>query len=467
MLFNSLQYGFFLVAVVTAYYALRRRSQNLLLLVASYVFYGFWDWRFLGLIVVSTVVDFGTGQWIQRARTVEKPGWARMAVSLSLMTNLGILGFFKYFNFFVDSAVSLLDGLGLSASGTTLNVILPVGISFYTFQTLSYTIDIYRGNLEPTRNMLDFALFVAFFPQLVAGPIERATHLLPQIQMQRVVTSGLFSKGLYLIGVGLVRKVLIADVAGVIADRYFQEPTAYSSVELMAGLLLYSIQIYGDFAGYSNIARGSAMLLGFDLMRNFHHPYFARNVADFWRRWHISLSTWLRDYLYITLGGSRQGKMRTYVNLAVTMLLGGLWHGASWNFVLWGGLHGTYLAVHRAFIQGRREAGGLATKALSMAFTFTLVSFTWLPFRLQEPSAVFDYLRGVFAFSADGFGSLVVVAVLYGLILLVDIPQAVTDDEYWLLQWRLVPRLAMTGATIVAIVLAAGGQAAPFIYFQF
>ena len=208
-------------------------------------------------------------------------------------------------------------------------------------------------------------------------------------------------------------------------------------------------------------------LLGFRLPVNFRAPYTARTMSDFWRRWHISLSTWLRDYLYITLGGSRQGKMRTYVNLAVTMLLGGLWHGASWNFVLWGGLHGTYLAVHRAFIQGRREAGGLATKALSMAFTFTLVSFTWLPFRLQEPSAVFDYLRGVFAFSADGFGSLVVVAVLYGLILLVDIPQAVTDDEYWLLQWRLVPRLAMTGATIVAIVLAAGGQAAPFIYFQF
>jgi D-alanyl-lipoteichoic acid acyltransferase DltB (MBOAT superfamily) len=468
MLFNSFEYAFFLVVVLAVYHVSRRRTQNVLLLLASYWFYGAWDARFLVLIWISTVVDYVVGLRVAAARAATPQRATRPWLVLSLATNLGLLGFFKYFGFFVDSAVSFLDGFGIGVSATTLNIILPVGISFYTFQTLSYTIDVWRGKLEPTRNFVDFALFVAFFPQLVAGPIERASHLLPQIQRDRRVTADDVSAGLYLILVGLVRKVVIADTAGLIADRYFADPTGYGGIELLAGIVLYSLQIYGDFAGYSNIARGSARLLGFDLMRNFRHPYFSASVTEFWQRWHISLSTWLRDYLYIPLGGNRAGPRRTYVNLMATMLLGGLWHGASWNFVIWGGLHGLYLAAHRMLTARRMRLGRPAwSRPAGVAVTLPLVAFTWLTFRLTDLNLIGEYLAGLARWSVGDIGALLPVIVLVLLILVIDLPQHEADDEFVLL--RQAPSMigVRAGAAALLLVFSAGGADVPFIYFQF
>ena len=343
-----------------------------MLLGASYVFYGNWDVRFLGLLLLSTLIDFCAGIWIQRGRERENRQLMRRVLVASLGSQLAILGFFKYFNFFVSSADALMASIGFNHSIHTLAIVLPIGISFYTFQTMSYTIDIYRGAFRPTRNFVDFALSVAFFPHLVAGPIQRARSLLVQIERPRVVTEEDWARGLTLFGIGLIRKVVIADPAGALADGYFADPGVYATVPLACGLVLYGIQIYNDFAGYSEMARGSANLLGFELMRNFRHPYFAVNISDFWQRWHISLSTWLRDYLYIPLGGNRKGRLRTYVNLWLTMLIGGLWHGASWNFVFWGALHGTYLAIYHAWRSWRGPAAaGLCLRSCSQARRFT------------------------------------------------------------------------------------------------
>ncbi len=322
-------------------------------LVASYVFYGYWDWRFCSLLLISTVVDFFVGRAIARVRRSAR---RKRLLWVSCVVNLGILGFFKYFNFFVDSVQEVAAGLGLSVDFLHLNIILPVGISFYTFQTMSYTIDIYRRKLEPTHSLVDFALFVAFFPQLVAGPIERARNLLPQIAVMGRPTRTQVADGLVLLTVGYFKKVLIGDACGRIVDHIFGQPDLYRSPELLAGLILFSIQIYADFSGYSDIARGLAKLLGIELMKNFEQPYLSANITEFWRRWHISLSSWLRDYLYISLGGNRRGNARTYLNLMTTMLLGGLWHGAAWTFVVWGGLHGLYLAVHK-MLRTLRVAG--------------------------------------------------------------------------------------------------------------
>jgi D-alanyl-lipoteichoic acid acyltransferase DltB (MBOAT superfamily) len=421
------------------------------LLAASYWFYAAWDYRFLTLIWISTVVDYVVGLRLAATRTSGSSLPRRLWLSMSLVTNLGLLGFFKYYGFFVESAADLLNGFGLGVSASTLSIVLPVGISFYTFQTLSYTIDIWRNKLDPTRNLVDFALFVAFFPQLVA-------HL----------NRGDVSAGLYLILVGLVRKVVIADTAGLIADRYFSDPGAYGTVELIAGVMLYALQIYGDFAGYSNIARGSARLLGFDLMRNFRHPYFAASVTEFWQRWHISLSTWLRDYLYIPLGGNRLGQRRTYINLMATMLLGGLWHGASWNFVVWGGLHGIYLAGHR-LVTARRVANGLRvwSRAAGVAATFPLVAVTWLTFRLTDMSAVGDYVQGMTRLAIGDLSALFPVVVLGALALLIDLPQHQAEDEFVVLRRAPAVRGALAGAAVVLIILSGGGLDAPFIYFQF
>ncbi len=347
MLFNSFGYGLFLVLVLAIYSVLSHRGQNWLLLGASYFFYSCWDVRFLLLIAGITAANFIAGKAIHDARQRNDQRVMKRWLVICILVNMGTLGFFKYFNFFVTSALQLFQDLGSFTSFHTLHIILPVGISFFTFQALSYSIDIYKGRTAPITSVTDFALFVSFFPQLVAGPIERAAHLIPQVQRKRRVEAVHLQRGVYLILVGLVRKVVIADSAGILADMCFAKPEAFSSFQLGVGLLCYSLQIYGDFAGYSNIARGSAMLFGFDLMRNFSHPYFATNITEFWRRWHVSLSTWLRDYIYIPLGGNRKGPLRSYVNVLVTMLLGGLWHGANWNFILWGGLHGIYLSLHR------------------------------------------------------------------------------------------------------------------------
>jgi len=473
MLFNTVEYAVFFAIVLVAYFSLRHRAQNLFLLGASYFFYAHWDWRFLSLLLLSTVIDFAAGLAIQRARERALPRRMTTVLTLSVGSQLAILGFFKYFNFFVAGADGLLQSMGFSSSIRTLSIVLPVGISFYTFQTISYTIDIYRGAFLPTRNFVDFALSVAFFPHLVAGPIQRARSLIVQIEKPRVVTIDLWARGLTLFGIGLIRKVAIADPAGALADGYFADPSSYPTVPLICGLVLYGLQIYNDFAGYSEMARGSANLMGFDLMRNFRHPYFAADISDFWRRWHISLSTWLRDYLYIPLGGNRHGRARTHVNLITTMVLGGLWHGASWNFVAWGALHGGYLSMHHVWREWRGRhwpAAGTSSpvrRAAGMLAVYVLVTFSWLFFRAHDTATTAAYLHGLLAFVAGGEGAIVPVLVLWALTLGIDVPQALADQEVFVLEWPFAGRVA--AATAACLVLLASGQMKhePFIYFQF
>ncbi len=473
MLFNSPEYFAFLAGVLILYYSLGQRWQNRMLLVASYLFYAFWDYRFLSLIFLSTVVDYLCARALEHER---RPGRRKLLLGTSILVNLGILGFFKYFNFFAENAQRVLSLLGLEVSLPVLYVILPVGISFYTFQTMAYTIDVYRGKMRPVHRFLDFALYVSYFPQLVAGPIERPQRLLPALQSKRVVSSEHMATGALLILIGLFRKIVIADGIGAQVDAVFAQPERYSSPELMKGIYLFALQIYCDFAGYTDIARGTSRLLGIELMENFQRPYFASNIRDFWRRWHISLSTWLRDYLYIPLGGSRKGPLRTYVNLMITMLLGGLWHGAAWTFVIWGGLHGLYLSVHR-WLHTRLTAlrieqlppwvlsGG---RVLGIVLTFHLVLFSWVFFRAPGLRTAIGYLEHTF--SLEGMETWIAVlpsvAIPWLLVLLIDLPQSLANSHTAMLSW---PRPLRHGvvAMLLFLVLMGIGTRAPFIYFQF
>jgi alginate O-acetyltransferase complex protein AlgI len=352
VLFNSIAFLCFLPLVLLGVSALPQRWRNPFLLVASYVFYGAWDWRFLFLLFGTTCVDFWCAGKIFASGA---PRTRRRFLLLSLGTNLTVLGFFKYYNFFVGSAVQVLAACGIQASPWTLSVILPVGVSFYTFQSMAYVIDVYRGDMQPAARFRDYALAVAFFPQLVAGPIERISHLLPQLLARVRPAPERIQIGLTLMMLGFTKKVLIADLLAPEVDRIFSNPAQMSSGLLLKGAYCFALQIYGDFSGYSDIARGVAELLGVRLMKNFEQPYLSQSITEFWRRWHISLSSWLRDYLYISLGGNRRGARITYRNLMLTMLIGGLWHGANWTFVVWGGLHGTYLALERMVWVGRER----------------------------------------------------------------------------------------------------------------
>jgi len=467
MLFNSFEFLIFLPIVLVLYYALKLRGQNLMLLAASFFFYGSWDYRFLGLLIASALVDFFAAGAIYRTQV---PFRRKLYLLASLSANLGILGFFKYFNFFVDSAARLIGTVGLQANLPVLYVILPVGISFYTFQAMSYTIDVYRGQLKPTGSILNYLLYVCYFPQLVAGPIERATHLLPAIERKRTVTEEMVTSGLVLILVGFFRKVVIADGLGSQIDPVFSSPGSFSSPQLLKALYLFALQIYCDFAGYSDIARGTSRLMGIELMVNFNHPYFASNLSDFWRRWHISLSTWLRDYLYIPLGGNRGGTYKTYRNLMITMLLGGLWHGAAWAFVIWGALHGLYLVLFRLVprIFAISEKNGTLARAFGIFLTFHLVLLTWVFFRAPGMHAALDYLQMIFSFKqmGDFVSVLPMIVAPWLLVLLVDIPQHFSGSHTVLLGW---PRLARAGiaAVMVFLILLSFGTNAPFIYFQF
>ncbi|WP_437227198.1 MBOAT family O-acyltransferase [Planctomicrobium sp. SH661] len=401
MLFNSFTFWLFYATVFVLYFRLGRRNQNLLLLVASYYFYGCWDWRFLGLIALSTLIDFSLGLAIDAAKT---PLNKKRLVTLSIIGNLCFLGFFKYFGFFSAELERMLTSVGMPGMVPTWSFILPVGISFYTFQSMSYTIDVYRGDLKPCRSILDFAAFVSFFPQLVAGPIQRASAFLPQFMSPRVVTPDMFKQGLYLVASGMFRKIVVADNMAPIADAVFSTPVSeLTGAEILLGLYAFAFQIYGDFSGYSDIARGIANWLGFDLSLNFRMPYLASSPSDFWQRWHISLSRWLRDYLYIPLGGNRGGNLLTYRNLLATMLLGGLWHGANWTFLAWGAFHGMLLCIWR-FFSGLRvstpearageENSKPARSTLSVgnliriAFFFNLICFSWLLFRADSMTQV-------------------------------------------------------------------------------
>lgn len=409
MLFNSFSFWLFYAVVFVLYFRLGRRNQNLLLVLASYYFYGCWDWRFLGLIALSTLIDYGLGLAIHAAQSDVN---RKRLVTLSIVWNLSFLGFFKYFGFFSTELAHLLTTIGLPDFIPTFSLVLPVGISFYTFQSMSYTIDVSRRELPACRSLLDFAAFVSFFPQLVAGPIQRANKFLPQFQNPRHVTPDLFKQGLYLIASGLFRKVVIADNMAPIADAVFSTPTSeLSGAEILLGLYAFAFQIYGDFSGYSAIARGIAKWMGFELTVNFRMPYLAISPSDFWQRWHISLSQWLRDYLYIPLGGNRNGNWKTYRNLMLTMLLGGLWHGANWTFLAWGAFHGVLLCLWRAWgswrkstiLHSKTELKRPAHSTFSVLHLlqvicfFNLICFSWLLFRADSMTQVWEMSQRVCA----------------------------------------------------------------------
>ena len=478
MLFNSGVFLTFFIIVYSLYLLLNRqlRWQNALLLLASYYFYGSWDWRFLTLIAISTLADFFLGRAIQRTPNntpVNQQRRKRLLIT-SMSINLGILGFFKYFNFFADSLVDLLNLVGLTADPLTLNIILPVGISFYTFQTMSYCIDIYRGQLEPTDNLLDFAVFVSFFPQLVAGPIERAVNLLPQVQRPRRITTEQMNIGLYLILWGLFKKMVIADNAGLIADQIFNNYMDYEDMEILIGILAFSAQIYGDFSGYSNIARGISKLLGFELMINFRLPYFALNPTDFWQRWHISLSSWLRDYLYIPLGGNRGSKWFTYRNLMLTMVLGGLWHGAAWNFVLWGAFHGTILIVYRLLekrpIHKDPWNGDINQFIifLRMALMFVLTLFGWLLFRAHSLDQISHMITNI-SLAISGTSTDLGKSLLFYVtpLFIIELGQYITRDLLWPTKWPLPARILFYSFILAWLFIFGVRESLEFIYFQF
>jgi len=484
MFFNSWQFIVFFAVVYTTYVLLRRpKWQNLLLLVASYYFYAAWDWRFLGLILLSTVVDYFAGLRIVHA---ESYGAKRRWVTLSIATNLGILGFFKYFNFFADNLAALLASVGMNPDTLRLDIVLPVGISFYTFQTMSYTIDIYRDRLRPTRNFLDFALFVAFFPQLVAGPIERARALLPQIQRPRIITREALHSGAWLIYWGLWKKIVVADNLAFLVDPVFDGSAHATAAQAYLGVFAFAFQIYCDFSGYSDVARGIARVMGFELMRNFDLPYFAVNPSDFWRRWHISLSTWLRDYLYIPLGGNMGGTARMYRNLFLTMLLGGLWHGAAWNYVWWGIYHGLLLIAFRVAAGGTRKVPVGAMKMVTMVRVFVMFQLTlfgWLLFRATRRSPSPDgtlrddslgQILEMLTSMHNGWGFTGESLVLSGQIAFFVLPLMVvqwlqyrSDNHYVMSTWSLPVRSAFLGFLSWMWLLYGVQRGTAFIYFQF
>ena len=403
MLFNSLDFAVFLPIVFVLYWFVASRNlrlQNALIVAASYVFYGWWDWRFLSLIIFSTLVDFSIGH---RLKTEENRSKRKFLLWTSIIVNLGFLGFFKYYNFFLDNFVEAFSLFGQEIQANSLNIILPVGISFYTFQTLSYTIDVYKRRLEPTQDFVAFSAFVCFFPQLVAGPIERATNLLPQFYTKRTFEYHKAIDGMRQILWGLFKKVVIADNCAEYANLIFNNYQDYNGSTLLLGAIFFTFQIYGDFSGYSDIAIGTSRLFGFNLMQNFATPYFSRDIAEFWRRWHISLSTWFRDYLYIPLGGSRGGTGMKIRNTFIIFLVSGFWHGANWTFIVWGGLNALYFLPLLLLKRNRTNLGVVAEgrslptlrELYGMASTFLLTVLAWIFFRSESIDKALSYIEGI------------------------------------------------------------------------
>lgn len=476
MIFSSFVFLFFFITVISLCVVVPQRYRKLVLLVASYYFYAYWDVRFTLLILASTLVDFIVGPLIYHARTRVL---RRMFLFASLASNLGILFFFKYYNFFVDSAAQILSTWGLDV--TNLDIILPVGISFFTFQTMSYSIDIYRGKIKPVRNIVDFALFVSFFPQLVAGPIVRASEFLPQLKNPIKITRENLWAGFQIFLMGLFKKLMIADAVAPLVDQVYANPAYFSPVTVWLAVIGYGIQIYCDFSGYSDMAIGCARMLGFRFNQNFNMPYLSRNIAEFWRRWHISLSSWLRDYLYISLGGNKKGNFRTYVNLLVTMLLGGLWHGASWNFVIWGGVHGMALGIHR-FWNGRTTNRSSKTfvdpnatilvisQVGRIAATLLFVLLTWVFFRSQDLATTLAIFRKLFFVDTGGATWIYVYLIIAVLFCVVGhIIGAYRDAEehiYFRSPHSMIAAFAVV-FTCLMIFVFAPNNVSPFIYFQF
>ena len=471
MLFNSWAFAAFFCTTFAIYLLLDHRRQNLLLLAASYVFYGLWNWKFLSLIAFATAFDFTVSHAIHATAA---PRRRKLLAAASVVVHVGILGFFKYFGFFADSARALLGALGWHLPAPVLHIVLPVGISFFTFQSLSYIIDVFRGRVEPARRFLDYALYVAFFPQMVAGPIERGAHLLPQIQAPRTLEGDRLIEGCFLIFTGLYLKVFVADNLAPIVGAVFDDPGA-AGPGVLVGFYAFTFQIFCDFAGYTNIARGVGRLLGFDIVVNFRTPYLAQNPREFWQRWHISLSSWLRDYLYIPLGGNRGGALATFRNLMITMLLGGLWHGASWTFVAWGGYHGALLVGHRLLEPGLRalpRPGGRAWAAVARGaktlLCFHFVCLGWVLFRADSMGRVADLLARLTHPASAAWGPAALkVAGLLALLVPLQLLERRHDDGFALLR---TPALVQAGVFFVmfwSMVLLGVRTGEQFIYFQF
>lgn len=475
MLFNSIDFALFFPLVFGLYWFVTQKNlqlQNLLLLIASYVFYAWWDARFLGLIVFSTGVDFVIGN--QLRWTIDKAK-RKLLLVISLGVNLGMLGFFKYYNFFIESFNEAFTLFGYELGLRGLSIILPVGISFYTFQTLSYTIDVYRKRIAPSNDLLAFATYVAFFPQLVAGPIERASHFLPQLKRKRFFNYKWAASGISLIIWGLFKKVVIADNCAFFVNQIFDNPEGYSGIELFSGALLFSFQIYGDFSGYSDIAIGVSRLLGFDLMTNFKFPYLSKSIADFWRRWHISLSTWFRDYLYIPLGGSRGGTLLSIRNVFIIFLVSGFWHGANYTFIAWGGIHALLfmpllLAGKNRFHLSERHISG--REILKIIVTFLCVTVSWVYFRSNSIGLANSYIVQMLTESWTDLSLFTAQSkyMLFGLICFVSIAVMSIQEIIAYRQGRREVKLSIGLKLIYALaIIFMGSYKNPmeFIYFQF
>lgn len=549
MIFNSIEFLFFLAITYFLYRVFPFRGQNLMLLIASYIFYGWWDEKFLFLIVLSTAVDFCCGlmidtgylnlsrRWLVSLYTVlaaflfttvqwnavffnaklmalsvqwnqlfptALSGWLillgtltavlianllypqlaaienkqrrNLFLFISIFTNLVILGFFKYFNFFIGSLEGAIQAIGIQTSIWHLDIILPVGISFYTFQTMSYTIDIYRRQMEATNRFLDFALFVSYFPQLVAGPIERASDLLPRLLKPRQMNLDQSLRGMFLILFGLFKKIAIADSIAGSVNAIYENSGAVSWLDVVLATLLFTLQIYCDFSGYSDIARGTSKLLGIELMTNFNLPYFSKDPSEFWRRWHISLSSWLRDYLYIPLGGNRKGESRTYQNLMTTMVLGGLWHGAGWNYVLWGFYQGSLLCTYRVFASKSKKKpsepnNNLLKNLATTVFFFILTCYGWLLFRANSFEQIFTFTKILFV----DFGNMALImpkptlSGLWGIPVLIgyEFIQYHSNNPHFYRYYPAMVRGTFYAILTILILIGTSNAPAQFIYFQF
>lgn len=488
MLFNSFEFFVFLPIIFLIYWFAienNEKAQNVLLLISSYIFYGWWDWRFLLLIAGSSLVDFFVAKKIDKIEDLRK---RKILLWVSLSVNLGSLAFFKYCNFFIDSWVNVSNSIGLDMNPYSLAIILPVGISFYTFQTMSYTIDVYRRDLKAENNPIVFFAYVSFFPQLVAGPIERATRLLPQFNRKRVVDGAMLSDGLRQILWGLFKKVVIADTCATYVNQIFDHSAEFSAISLLLGAFFFAFQIYGDFSGYSDIALGISKLFGFELMTNFKTPYFSRDIAEFWRRWHISLSTWFKDYVYIPLGGSKGGLLQNVMNTFIIFIVSGFWHGANWTFVFWGGINALYFLPLLLRGNNRKYLSVVASDSLfppfrelvQMGGTFVMVTFTWVFFRADSISDAFKYLSRIIQPSAWFFSreelesytnysisSLLISILFIGFMLVMEWLHRDDRHTFTLEAFSKPVRWVVYAITLSIILLFGTYEKTEFIYFQF